>query len=201
MRETSFGQDWQPTLVDRFGVWLSARRLEAVLKPIEGARLLDIGSGFHAVIARRFMGRVSAITVIDLSLSDAVKADSQIKAIEGPLPEALSRLPDGSIDRAIFNNVLEHLWNRQRAIDELYRLLAPGGVAFINVPSWRGKMALEFSAFQLGLSPAEEMDDHKTYFDPRDLWPMLVAAGFKPSAIVCRRHKLGLNTFARCRKD
>ena len=42
------------------------------------------------------------------------------------------------------------------------------------------------------------MDDHKWYFDPRDLWPLLVRAGFKPSEIQCHRHKFGLNTFAAC---
>jgi hypothetical protein len=69
------------------------------------------------------------------------------------------------------------------------------------VPSWLGKRALEFSAFRLGLSPAEEMDDHKYYFDPKDLWPLLVRAGFRPSNIRCFRHKFRLNTFAICRVD
>ena len=59
--------------------------------------------------------------------------------------------------------------------------------------------ALEISAFRLGLSPPEEMDDHKWYFDPRDLWPILVRVGFKPSEIRCHRHNFGLNTFAACR--
>ena len=45
------------------------------------------------------------------------------------------------------------------------------------------------------------MDDHKAYYDPRDLWPMLVEAGFKPRNISCFRHKFGLNTFAVCRLD
>jgi hypothetical protein len=53
----------------------------------------------------------------------------------------------------------------------------------------------------LGLSPAEEMDDHKYYFDPKDLWPLLVRAGFRPRNIRCFRHKFGLNTFALCRVD
>jgi hypothetical protein len=43
------------------------------------------------------------------------------------------------------------------------------------------------------------MDDHKWYFDPRELWLLLVRAGFKPSEIRCGRHKFGLNTFAACR--
>jgi hypothetical protein len=51
------------------------------------------------------------------------------------------------------------------------------------------------------LSPAEEMDDHKTYYDVPNLWPMLVAAGFRPKNIRCFPHKFGLNTFAVCRVD
>ena len=70
----------------------------------------------------------------------------------------------------------------------------------VNVPSWRGKRFLELAAFRLGVAPKEEMDDHKAYYDPRDLWPLLVGAGFLPSEIKVTRHKGGLNTIARCRK-
>ena len=51
------------------------------------------------------------------------------------------------------------------------------------------------SAFRLGTSPALEMDDHKMYYDARDLWPLLVRAGFKPSGIQLSYHKFGLNLF------
>ena len=66
----------------------------------------------------------------------------------------------------------------------------------VNVPSWRGKRFLESRRSGSGLRPAEEMDDHKTYYDPRDLWPLLVRAGFRPHDIRCFTHKFGLNTFA-----
>ncbi len=71
----------------------------------------------------------------------------------------------------------------------------------INVPSWMGKRWLEFSAFRLGLSPRAEIDDHKRYYDPKELWTLLVSAGFRPSEIRCFRHKFGLNTFAMCRRS
>lgn len=45
------------------------------------------------------------------------------------------------------------------------------------------KPILELSAFTFGTSPACEMDDHKMYYSKRDLWPLLVKAGFKPSRI------------------
>ena len=85
-------------------------------------------------------------------------------------------------------------------LDECYRLTKPGGTCVFNVPSWRGKWFLEFSAYRLGLSPKEEMDDHKAYYDVKDLWPLLVKAGFVPSNIRCFAHKFGLNTFAVCTK-
>jgi SAM-dependent methyltransferase len=124
-----------------------------------------------------------------------------VQAIEGGLPDALASLPSGSLDVVMIVSVLEHVTEPQRLLREARRLLAPGGVALVNVPSWRGKKYLELSAFRLRLSPASEMDDHKMYYDVRDLWPLLVAAGFRPSHIRCFTHKFGLNTFAVCRAD
>ena len=123
-----------------------------------------------------------------------------MRAIEGSLPSALEVLPSESLDVIICNSVIEHLWQPDEPLSQFYRLLAPGGCCLINVPSWRGRWFLEFSAFRLGLSPAAEMNDHKNYYDPRDLWPLLVRAGFLPIHIRCGLHKFGLNTFAQCRK-
>ena len=76
-------------------------------------------------------------------------------------------------------------------------MLRRGGVLLVNVPTWTGKAFLELSAFRLGLSPACEMDDHRMYYGRRDLWPLLVRAGFRPSQIRMGYHKLGFNLFAR----
>jgi hypothetical protein len=82
----------------------------------------------------------------------------------------------------------------------IYSIIKPGGVLLINVPTWRGKFFLEFSAFRLGLSPEMEIDDHKMYYDKKDLWPILVKAGFKPSQLQLSYHKFGLNLFAMGRR-
>jgi 2-polyprenyl-3-methyl-5-hydroxy-6-metoxy-1,4-benzoquinol methylase len=197
-RSGAYGQEREPTFVDRFGVWLSGRAVRRHAE-LAGRRIGDFGCGYEATFARSLLGTASELTLVDLKLADDLKADRRVRAIEGPLPDSLTELESGSFDVALCLSVLEHLSEPQRMLDEIRRLLAPGGVALINVPTWRGKRLLELSAFRFGLSPAEEMDDHKRYYDPRDLWPMLVQAGWRPSAIRVRRHKFTLNTFAVCR--
>jgi SAM-dependent methyltransferase len=200
-RLTAYGQRRSLSPVDRFGVWLSAQALRRELGSFAGKRLGDFGCGFNATFARSVLDAVDSAVLIDLALADDLKADRRVTAIEGQLPEAAANVPDGSLDAVLCVSVLEHLWDPFAMLQELRRVTAAGGTCFVNVPSWRGKSFLELSAFRFGLSPAEEMDDHKRYYDPRDLWPLLVEAGFRPHAIKCRRHKFGLNTFAACRVD
>ena len=201
VRSRAFGQGRDPTPVDRLGVWLSVRQVRRRVPELEGRRLGDFGCGFHATWVRGVLDEVAHATLVDVALADDLKAHPAVTAIEGILPSALAAIPDASLDVITCLSVLEHLWEPEAVLAECRRLVAPGGSCLFNVPSWRGKRALEFSAFRLGLSPAEEMDDHKTYFDPPDLWPLLVRAGFLPHNIRCFPHKLGLNTFAVCRVD
>jgi 2-polyprenyl-3-methyl-5-hydroxy-6-metoxy-1,4-benzoquinol methylase len=187
-------------MIDRLGVWLSGRAVRKHVA-LEGKRLGDFGCGFEATFARSVVDIVDEVVLVDVSLADELLNHPKMRALEGTLPEVLSALPDASLDVVLCLSVLEHLWEPDAMLAECRRLLAYGGTLLINVPSWRGKRALEFSAFRLGLSPREEMDDHKAYYDPPDLWPSLVRAGFVPHNIRCFRHKFGLNTFAVCRAE
>ena len=199
-RVSAYGEHRRPTLVDRFGVWLGTSPVRRNAR-FEGMRFADFGCGFHANLARTQLAACRSALLVDVRLSEELKRDPNVTAIEGSLQEALPGVEDQSLDVVLCLSVLEHLWDPQEAINHFHRVLAPGGVAILNVPSWRGKWFLELSAFRLGMSPGEEMDDHKAYYDPRDLWPMLVRAGFRPSQIRCRRHKFGLNTSAVCHRE
>lgn len=197
-RTVSYGQERAPTAVDRLGVWLSA---VAVRRQADftNARFADFGCGFSAGFARTQLERARSATLVDVSLAPDLARHPKVTAIEGTLADVLPTLGAGAFDVTLCLSVLEHLRDPGGTLRELRRVTADGGVVLVNVPTWRGKRALEFAAFRLGVSPAEEMDDHKRYYDPRDLWPLLVEAGFRPSDIRCRTHKLGLNTFAVCR--
>jgi SAM-dependent methyltransferase len=201
-RTTAFGQDEvRPlTVVDRFGIWLSVVQVRRHVGSFAGKRLGDFGCGFQATLSRAVLGDVTSAVLADVALAADLKAHPKVRALEGPLPDSLAVLAAGSLDVALMVSVVEHLARPEAALAEAFRVLAPGGVFLVNVPSWRGKRLLELSAFRLGTSPAGEMDDHKMYYDVRDLWPLLVRAGFRPRNIRCFPHKLGLNTFAVCRK-
>jgi SAM-dependent methyltransferase len=146
------------------------------------------------------LDQVQSMTLVDVALHPDLIGNSRVRPLQGHLPEVLAQVPDESCDVVMCNSVVEQLWDPERTLIDFWRIAVPGGVVLINVPSWRGKRFLELSAYRLHLSPPEEMDDHKTYYDPRDLWPLLVRAGFSPRGIRCFSHKLGLNTFAICRK-
>jgi len=200
-RTQSYLQDGRGTVVDRFGVWLSARQIRRAVPTFAGKRVGDFGCGFEASFSRTIVGDVAGLTLVDVALADDLKADARIRAIEGQLPGALAELAAASLDVVMIVSVLEHVSDPAGLLREVRRLLAPGGVALVNVPSWRGKRYLELATFRLHLGAACEVDDHKMYYDVRDLWPMLVAAGFRPSQIDCFSHKFGLNTFAVCKAE
>ncbi len=195
-RYSSYGEH-SLTFVDHFGVYLSKRAILRLLRGRQSLVVLDIGCGYNAKILTSLPSDiVKEGTGIDIKISDKVKALKGFLFIEDDIEHALPGLPDGSFNLIMAISVLEHLWQPQQALSNCFRLLRPGGILLVNVPSWRGKYFLEMSAFKFGTSPATEMNDHKMYYDKKDLWPLLVQAGFKPSKIKLWYIKFGLNLFA-----
>jgi SAM-dependent methyltransferase len=199
-RTESYAQSYKLTPVDKLGVWLSSRQIRRWVPTFSNARIGDIGCGYQATFVRTILPEIASATLVDVQVNPELKANPKVTALEGDVAERLPTIPDASLDVVMCISVLEHLWDPEKAVAEMFRILAPGGTCLLNVPSWRGKRFLEFSAFRLGLSPADEMDDHKIYYDTSDFWPLLVRAGFRPKHIRCFAHKFGLNTFAACRK-
>jgi SAM-dependent methyltransferase len=199
-REGAYGQNYELTAVDRFGVWLSARQIRKYAGPLEGKHLGDFGCGYHAQFVRKVLPVLDRAVLVDSEIAEDLKTHAKVSAIEGVLPDSLAQIAAASLDVVLCISVLEHLWTPEVALREFFRIVRPGGVCLFNVPSWLGKRFLEYSAFRLKLSPKDEMDDHKSYYDVKDFWPLLVRAGFRPSNIRCFSYKFGLNTFAVCRK-
>ncbi len=198
-REASYGQRGL-SVVDRFGVWLSRR---AITRRLGGARDLvaaDLGCGYRATLLVGLRPLLREGVGIDVKIADEVRDLAPLRFVESPLEKALPGLADEHFDLVLLVNTLEHLAAPEPALGHAQRILKPGGRLFLNVPTWRGKTFLELSAFRLGLSAPSEVDDHRMYYDKRDLWPLLVRAGFRPRRLALSYHKLGLNLFAVAQK-
>ena len=197
-RGEAFGQRGT-SLIDRCGVWLSSRAIRRGLPAGDRLRLLDLGCGYQATLLRGLLPRLAEGVGVDVAVCAEVRQLVGLTFLEGTIEEHLPGLPTGHFDAVTLISVLEHLAEPLAALEHCHRVLAPRGALLVNVPTWWGKGLLELSAFRLGTSPAAEMDDHKMYYDKRDLWPLLVKAGFRPRDIRLRYHKLGLNLFALAR--
>jgi len=198
--QESYGQE-KLTFVDRFGVWLSQRAIARELPERPELEVLELGCGFRATQLLALAPRLRRGVGVDFRIAPELSGRDKFTFYEGTIEETVGQLASEKFDAVLLISALEHLHDPLFVLEAVRGLLKPSGVLLINVPTWRGKSFLEFSAFRLGLSPTLEMDDHKMYYDKRDLWPLLVRAGFKPSLIRLRYHKFGLNLFAVARRE
>lgn len=200
-REKSFGQDYKLSFVDKFGIELSLIRIRRAINRFDNLiSCLEIGCGYNAKLLCALLSHIKEGIGVDVSISEEVKNTEKLKFIESPIEFAFEQLRGRSFDLILIISVLEHLNDPFLILEKSYEHLNKNGILLVNVPTWLGKCFLEFSAYKLGLSPKAEMDDHKMYYDKKDLWPLLTKAGFKPSNINLEYHKFGLNLFCTARK-
>ena len=113
-----------------------------------GDRVLDVGAGNgrHAYEAYRRGARVVAFDLDREELATVAGMCAAMRA-EGQVPPAAGSaavsgdatvLPfaDNSFDKVIAAEVFEHILDDQRAMNEVARVLRPGGVLAVTVPAW-----------------------------------------------------------------
>lgn len=203
-RKKSLEEDHELTMVDKVGMYLSARKVIDFVKKMQTPiSCLDIGCGHHARQLMPLLPYLKEGIGIDMSVSKDLRNINKLRFIESPIEKAFEELQSHYFDLVLMISVLEHLNDPFLVLQKCYEVLKGEGVLIINVPTWRGKFFLELVAFKSGLSPNTtiEVDDHKMYYDKKDLWPLIVKAGFKPSNIKLNYYKFGLNLFCEARKS
>ncbi|MBL19981.1 MAG: SAM-dependent methyltransferase [Flavobacteriaceae bacterium] len=83
----------------------------------------------HMAPEKGFMTRLSKMNHLDYTTCDLESPLAEVKADICDLPFA-----DASFDWILCNHVLEHVPNDNKAMQELYRILKPGGKALLQVP-------------------------------------------------------------------
>ena len=118
--------------------WLEAVRdvimVYANLKPYE--TVIDLGTGtgllaFKALEIKNFQGKVIFSDKFIDCLEDCKKILEQSGITEGyellQTPVEQIALPESSVHKALMRSVLVHVLNKQIAVNEVFRILKPGG--------------------------------------------------------------------------
>jgi 2-polyprenyl-3-methyl-5-hydroxy-6-metoxy-1,4-benzoquinol methylase len=153
---------------------LRIRRVLPVLRRHDECRLLDIGCGWDARLLREVEPYIASGVGVDQRAPEI--AEGKIRTHRMTLAD---RLPyaDGSFDVVTMLAVLEHLEMPEALLEEVRRVLVPGGSLVLTVPSKAARPVLEFLAFRLGVVSQTEIADHKAYYDRRTLLCILDKAG------------------------
>ncbi|MEN8656000.1 class I SAM-dependent methyltransferase [Streptomyces sp. 21So2-11] len=170
-----------------------ARMLAAALgPPAPPATVLDIGCG-DGTAAATAAPLISGHRVIGVDWSqDALRrASTRINhVVRGELTDGGLPFADGSADAVLFSEVIEHLVDPDSALDEIRRVLTPGGHLMLSTPNlaaWYNRVLLlagvqpvfsEVSLRAIHGRPGREVVGHLRLYTARALRQFLTASGF-----------------------
>jgi SAM-dependent methyltransferase len=162
----------------RFRMAILHRRtmLDFITKRLSGGNLLDLGCGDGHILLS-FPASFTPFG-IDISVNEAADQDFRSRggyAVTASCVEGLRGFSDGFFAAASLRSYLEHESQPLRVLQNLWRALAPGGIAVVKVPnygSWNRKlMGSRWCGFRY--------PDHLNYFTPKSLAAMADKAGFE----------------------
>lgn len=103
-------------------------------KGVEFEKGLEVGCGTGR-ISRILQQRVDELTVTDISAELATKVGSVLGCAAGAEDAMNLSFPDESFDLIVSSECIEHVRDPWRALDEMARVLAPGGVLAVTTPN------------------------------------------------------------------
>lgn len=142
------------------------------------AVILDIGCGPHPAFLETVRDRITAGFGVDKKVQERRSGNLSVSALNlGEKP--ILPFADESIDQVFLLAVLEHLTDPQAVLKETLRVIKKDGEIILTTPTPAAKPVLEFLAFRLGIIDADEILDHKHYFNHGELIQLLSSTGFE----------------------
>jgi ubiquinone/menaquinone biosynthesis C-methylase UbiE len=147
-------------------------RLRRVMPHIpKNSVILDIGCGTNATFLKTISPHLKKGFGVDFKVKEFKFGNIQTKQLrlENHLPFA-----DESFQVVTMLAVLEHIEKEKQILQEIYRVLIPGGKLILTVPSVWSQPVLEFLAYKLKIVSEAEIRDHKRYYNRKLLKKVLV---------------------------
>jgi SAM-dependent methyltransferase len=103
-------------------------------RDLVGARVIDVGGG-SGFVAEAFTQAGALATTVEYSFDETTKGSHSLS--RGIIADGCALpVPDGSVEVSYSSNVLEHVSTPSRLIEEMIRVLRPGGVLHLSFTNW-----------------------------------------------------------------
>jgi SAM-dependent methyltransferase len=113
---------------------VAQRTIASFPVPLEGARVLDLGSG-PGLYAGLLADAGASVVAADSDPETVARADD--RSFEAVVSDARhTPFPDASFDGVFCSNLLEHTPEPLAVIAEIERVLKPGGWAYVSWTNW-----------------------------------------------------------------
>jgi SAM-dependent methyltransferase len=146
-----FLRHWLEVLPNRYGLIEKFNHRYPLRTLVSGVKTLELGAGLGAHLRFEKLEIQEEYVALELqpALAKVLRASyPAVRVVVANCQEQID-FPDGYFDRVLAIHVLEHLPNLPEALDQVQRLLGPGGVFSVVIPCEGGlaySMARNISA-------------------------------------------------------
>lgn len=148
------------------------RPLKPYLLRLKMGKVLDVGCAYGFMLQRfpdgfeKFGIDISHHAIIEAK-KRLPRARLKVSDVEDKLP-----FPEEFFDIVVCNDVLEHLENPKRALENISKVLKKDGILYINTPNlnWLRKKIIGY---------ADKKEHHISLFSHQALFDLLTEVGFK----------------------
>ncbi len=143
--------------------------------------VLEIGASVPER-TRQLASKCRRLLGVELFKDRMPAPEGNIEYVNADWQELSKHVPENSIDIAISSHVIEHVTDDLKALNELFKVLKPGGIALINTPN-RKRLTRAVIELFTGERKFPYWEHQREYVE-NDLERLLAASSFRTGNII-----------------